>query len=456
MSSQRAGRRLTLRRIVTGPHGTSSPAAFTPTRVLVVDAEQPLPAIEAGRTPDGRPYGAAEVLVRLHARPLGSLTLDLTGGSVPPGRLRELIDARWADVIDRHLASHDHENPAQPQETCALSPAPMNAVSVIVPTCRRPDDVARCVDSILATTYSRLEVIVVDNAPSDPRTAALIADRYAGDDRVRYLREPTPGASRARNLGVRHAQGEIVAFADDDVVVDRHWVAALAAALHAHPEAHCVTGLVLPVALDNAVQWGFEQYGGFNRGYEPRMFDLVGRRGDTRLYPYTAGSFGGLGNAAFRRSALRQPDAFDETLGPGGPAFGAEDLDAFVTLLRGGGRLLYEPAALVRHRHREQYADLRWQVFTYGAAFTAALVHWSLRERAVALELLRRVPAVLPIAFGLQRSADAPDTVQDPSRRVLSRLELWGFLYGPVAYARAVRWRRRLARTATGRSGKTP
>jgi hypothetical protein len=63
---------------------------------------------------------------------------------------------------------------------------------------------------------------------------------------------------------------------------------------------------------------------------------------------------------------------------------------------------------------------------------------------------------VLPVAFGLQRSADAPDTVQDPSRRVLSRLELWGFLYGPVAYARAVRWRRRLARTATGRSGKTP
>jgi len=458
MSPRRAERRLTLRRVVAGPDHLPPLADFTPTRVLVVDVEQPLPSIVAGRSPAGQPYGAAEVLLRLHARPLGTLTVDLTGGSVPPARLRELIDAQCADIIGRHLVSHAERDPAtplEPQEPCALSPAPASAVSVIVPTCRRPDDLARCVDSILATDYPQLEVIVVDNAPDDPLTAALVAHRYAGDDRVQYVAEPTPGASRARNRGVRHAEGEIIAFADDDVVVDRHWIRALAAALRAHPDVQCVTGLVLPVALDTPAQLRFEQYGGFNRGYTPRLFDLAGQRGDTRLYPYTAGAFGGLGNAAFRRSALRHPDAFNVTLGPGGPAFGAEDLDAFVTLLRGGGRLLYEPAALVRHRHREQYADLRWQVFTYGAGFTAALVHWSLRERSVALELLRRVPAVLPMAFGLRRDADAPQAVPDASLRVLNRLELMGFLYGPVAYCRAVLWRRRLAHRGAEASGNT-
>jgi O-antigen biosynthesis protein len=448
---------LTLRRMVAGPDDRLVLEDFTPARVMVVDVDEPLPAIEAGLSPAGRRYGTAQILLRLHARPLGMMTVDLAGGSVAPDRLRDLIDEQWSDVIDRHLSSHEEPETTTmpgPQEPCALAPAPTSAVSVIVPTCRRPDDLARCVDSILATGYPQLEVVIVDNVPDDGDTAALVAHRYAGDSRVRYVTEPVPGASRARNRGVRQARGEIIAFADDDVVVDRYWLRALVSALETHPDVECVTGLVLPVALDTDVQLRFEQYGGFNRGYQVRLFDLTGNRGDTRLYPYTAGAFGGLGNAAFRRSALRHPDAFDVTLGPGGPAFGAEDMDAFVALLRGGGRLLYEPAALVRHRHRDHDGDLRWQVFTYGAGFTAALVHWSLQERSVAAELLRRVPGVLPIAFGLRRHSDAHQPPRDPGLRVLKRLEVMGYLYGPVAYARAVLWRRRLLRA--GRSGLSP
>jgi glycosyltransferase involved in cell wall biosynthesis len=469
LSPRAAARRLSLRRLVAGPAEPPPPAAFTPTRILVVDVERPVPAVEAGRTPTGLAYATAEVLVRLHARPLGMLTVDLTGGAVPAARLRETIHARWGDEIGWHLGSEHRALPLPGQDPCALRDVPQPGVSVVVPTCRRPDDLSRCIDSILDTGYPRLQVIVVDNAPADPRTAALIAGRYADNDRVRYVPEPAPGASRARNTGVRCADGEIVAFCDDDIVVDRHWLAALIAALDAHPEVSCVTGLVLPAALDTPVQQRFEWYGGFNRGYRPRVFDLAGHRGDTRLYPYTAGSFGGLGNAAFRRSALRRPDPFDVTLGPGGPAFGAEDQDAFVALLRSGGRLLYEPAALVRHRHREDHADLRWQVFTYGAGFTAVLVHWALRDRAVALELLRRVPAVVPMAFGLRRSPPEPAEAAGPARsrvtgpaappafsdadacmRGLRRLELLGYLYGPIAYGRAVLWRRRLARAGSG------
>jgi glycosyltransferase involved in cell wall biosynthesis len=419
-----------------------------------VDVEGPLPSIEIGRTFEGQPYGGADVLVRLHARPLGALTVDLTAGPVPAERLRMLIDARWGDTIRRHLASDHTAHPAAPPrdawDTCVLGAASSPTVSVVVPTCRRPGDLARCVDSILATGYPRLEVIVVDNAPQDPRTTALVAHRYAGDGRVRYVTEPTPGASRARNLGVRAARGEIVAFADDDVVVDRHWIAALSHALLINPDVDCVTGLVLPAALDTPVQLRFEQYGGFNRGYGQRIFDLADRRGDTLLYPYTAGALGALNNAAFRRSALREPDAFDVTLGPGGPAFGAEDQDAFLALLRGGGNLLYEPAALVRHRHREEYAELRWQVFTYGAGFTAALVHWALDERSVALELLRRVPAILPLAFGLRRGAGSSAAAPDACLRELRWLERLGYLYGPVAYGRALLWRRRLDARAVG------
>jgi cellulose synthase/poly-beta-1,6-N-acetylglucosamine synthase-like glycosyltransferase len=248
---------------------------------------------------------------------------------------------------------------------------------------------------------------------------------------------------------VRAAHGEIIAFADDDVVVDRHWISALAHAFAGNPDVDCVTGLVIPTALDKPVQLWFEQFVGFNRGYDQRLFDLGEWRGDTLLYPYTAGGFGGLGNCAFRRSSLRQPDAFDVTLGPGTPAFGAEDQDAFVALLRAGRRLLYEPAALVRHRHREDYGDLRWQVFTYAAGQTAAFVHWALTDRAIAMELIRRIPDVLPLAFGAPRPRMSPVTLTDGCRRELKWLERMGYLYGPVAYARALRWRRRIGSGAS-------
>jgi GT2 family glycosyltransferase len=437
---------LSLRRLVARagkpPHGED----FTPTRIMIIDVEQPLPSMDVGSTAAGRSYQAVQALVRLHARPLGMLTADLTTGSLPASRLEVVIQQRWGEVIREHLRADDegHRGIARSGmagsawDTCPLRPVVSPpSVSVVVPTYRRPADLARCVDSLLATGYSRLEVIVVDNAPQEPETAALVAKRFSAEPRVRYLREGTPGASRARNLGVRSAHGEVIAFTDDDVVVDRHWIAALTHALVTNPDVDCVTGLVMPMALDTPVQLWFEQFGGFNRGYQQRLFDLGDRRGDTLLYPYTAGAFGGLGNAAFRRSALRQPDAFDVTLGPGTPAFGAEDQDAFVALVRAGGRLLYEPAALVRHRHREDYSELRWQVFTYGAGQAAALAHWALRDRSVALELLRRVPAVLPLAFGLPRRRESPGTAADICRQELRRLERLGYIYGPVAYGRA-------------------
>jgi GT2 family glycosyltransferase len=413
---------------------------------MVIDVEQPLPSIDVGSTATGRPYQAVEALVRLHARPLGMLTVDLTTGSLPASHLKVMIEERWGEVIQEHLRADDEGHQritrsgmaGNAWDACPLGPvASPPSVSVVVPTYRRPADLAHCVDSLLATRYPRLEVIVVDNAPQEPGTAALVAKRFSAEPRVRYLREWTPGASRARNLGVRSARGEVIAFTDDDVVVDQHWIAALTHALVANPDVDCVTGLVMPMALDTPVQLWFEQFGGFNRGYQQRVFDLGDRRGDTLLYPYTAGAFGGLGNAAFRRSALRQPDAFDVTLGPGTPAFGAEDQDAFVALVRAGGRLLYEPAALVRHRHREDYAQLRWQVFTYGAGQAAALAHWALRDRSVALELLRRVPAVLPLAFGLRRRGDSAGTAADACRQELRWLERLGYIYGPVAYGRA-------------------
>ena len=77
----------------------------------------------------------------------------------------------------------------------------------------------------------------------------LSSDRYASRG-VRYVREDIAGLGRAHNAGLASARGEIIAITDDDVIVDGQWIAALLEAF-VETGAACVTGLILPVELQN-------------------------------------------------------------------------------------------------------------------------------------------------------------------------------------------------------------
>ena len=85
-------------------------------------------------------------------------------------------------------------------------------VSAILPTFDRPHYLVTAIESVLAQSGARLELIVVDNGTID-ETAAVVA-RYG--DRARYLRVPTRGIALARNAGVEVATGDFLAFLDDD------------------------------------------------------------------------------------------------------------------------------------------------------------------------------------------------------------------------------------------------
>jgi len=91
----------------------------------------------------------------------------------------------------------------------------------------------------------RFEVLVADNGSADGTRA--VVERHASDDhRVRYLFEPTPGASSARNAGIAAARAPILAFIDDDVRPRPDWVCAIVRAFAAHPEVDCIGGRVEP------------------------------------------------------------------------------------------------------------------------------------------------------------------------------------------------------------------
>jgi glycosyltransferase involved in cell wall biosynthesis len=216
-----------------------------------------------------------------------------------------------------------------------------------------------------------LDVLIVDNAPSDEATREAVG-RFPG---FRYVREPKPGLDWARNRAVMEAHGDIIAYTDDDVSVDPGWVRAIEGAFREETCAMCVTGLVVPDEIDTRAQAIFERYGGFGRGFDREVFrvDVEGRQGAAWLYGGT-GRFGTGGNMAFRRRFLVEAGLFDPALDVGTPTNGGGDLDMFFRVLKAGHALVYEPAAIVRHRHRRDHHALRTQIANNGIGFYSYLV----------------------------------------------------------------------------------
>ena len=87
---------------------------------------------------------------------------------------------------------------------------PKPAVSVVIPTYNRANTLQRCINSVLQQTFSDFELIVIDDASKD-NTAEVLAS--FDDTRIRYIKlEQNVGGGEARNIGVREASADIIAF----------------------------------------------------------------------------------------------------------------------------------------------------------------------------------------------------------------------------------------------------
>ena len=245
------------------------------------------------------------------------------------------------------------------------------SVSVVVCTRDRPEDILECLNSLMELEPKPLEVIVVDNAASDASTRRIVAD-FAG---VRYIEEPRPGLDWARNRGVLEARGEIVAFADDDVVVDKEWVLMLAQTFKSDPQLGGVTGLIAPLEFETCTQEHFELYGGFDRGFTPKWVHHPTCEGRVPWYRAGTGDLGSGANMAFRRDVLLRIGLFAPELDTGTVTEGGGDLEVFFRVIKRGYPIAYEPKVLVWHRHRKDAASLSKQLGSWGVGFFAHLEH---------------------------------------------------------------------------------
>ncbi len=309
-------------------------------------------------------YESAKLLVRLGGTPLGWTTVPVVDGHCDAQTLvsaarRDLLEPLVRELVYRRVSEPLTDDALNLEELLAFEPKRVSRVrpeiSVAVCTRDRPDELDLCLAAIARLAMPAAEVLVVDNAPSSDATERLVRERYPN---VRYVREPRPGLDWARNRAIAETQNEIIAFTDDDAIVDAEWTGALADIFADAPHVHAVTGLVVPFELETAAHQDFENYGGFGRGFS-RAWHLAGSH-------HGAGRFGTGANMAFRRQLFDRIGTFDPMLDVGTASDGGGDLEMYFRILQEGYVLVYEPRAIVRHRHRPEPERLRKQMRDWG------------------------------------------------------------------------------------------
>ncbi|MFD6058935.1 glycosyltransferase family 2 protein [Rhodococcus wratislaviensis] len=368
-------------------------------------------------------YRRARLLVREDRTLRGFVELDIEDGRLEADALRHALDG----LLPRAVV-----------ESAAATDGPGPSVTVVVCTRDRVDSLKVALESILSLDHPDYEVIVVDNASRTDATQRYVAE--LGDPRVRVVIEPRPGLSRARNAGVRAASTEIVAFTDDDVVVDPHWLTELVAGFGAGNAVACVCGIVPSGEIRTPAQAYFDQRVGWASSCVPRLFDLAHPPADVPLFPFQVGVYGTGANFAVDRQAVFALGGFDEALGAGAPTDGGEDLDMFFRVLHSGRQLAYRPGAVVWHRHRADNEALAVQARGYGLGLGAWLAKIAVDPRTAWLAVriaVRQAPTFLHLSRKMSRVATPPDGLADDLPVGIGATELRSIARGPFAYLKA-------------------
>jgi len=99
-------------------------------------------------------------------------------------------------------------------------------VSVVIPTYNRKDMLKNCIKSLFDQTYpkNKYEIVLVDDGSNDNTEDMIIKLQKVSPVQFQYIKQKNKGPAEARNLGIKNANGEIIAFTDDDCIADRDWL----------------------------------------------------------------------------------------------------------------------------------------------------------------------------------------------------------------------------------------
>lgn len=210
-------------------------------------------------------------------------------------------------------------------------------ISIIIPTCNRSDSLIRALNSLRDMDVQEcisLEIIIIDNNSDDD--TKYISEKFikSAHFNIRYVFEKRRGLSYARNRGINEAKGEIIVFIDDDVIVEKEWIAAIFKFVNSGKECGMIFGQT--------------------KIYSPDLYKLSTKESDFEEIfesPVIPWNVGNGNNMIIKRSTIKQVGYFDISLGAGTKIGSAEDTDYVHRVLTSGIKIIYSPTCIVYHDH---------------------------------------------------------------------------------------------------------
>lgn len=311
-------------------------------------------------------------------------------------------------------------------------------VSIIICTYNRSEELTKiCLPSLKEVEYDNLEIIVVDSSINDIEENREHTERIGG----RYLHYPVRGLSNARNFGIKKSIGEFIAFTDDDCVVNVKWVEKMMLNF-TDSQVACCTGRTLPYSDAVEAERIWEAAKSFDRGADKkfvRYSDLYLRKlfsieilsnlrnsffGPLAPAPWSLG----LGNnMIFRKSIFETAlGFFDQRLGRGTNLETGEELDMYYRILRNNYVIVYEPDAIIYHKHRQTENDVLVAGYTAGLGISAFVSKY-FRDPYMMMCYLGRLINLLVALICATRN------ISKIKRNIMLE-ELKGWIYGPAKF----------------------
>jgi glycosyltransferase involved in cell wall biosynthesis len=256
--------------------------------------------------------------------------------------------------------------------------------SVVVCTRNRSASVKETLDALARLDAADYEVLVVDNSTDKEKE---LTEKFSIAAGAKYIHEPRRGLNVARNTGIANASGDIIAFTDDDCLPEKNWLRQTLAN-YSDPSVWACTSRIVQHTREGAADL-FEAVAGQDLGETKRTFTgedahfgigfllsnlgkVFARHMKSRApVPFGIGHGSGM---TFRKEVFQKTGCglFDERFGSGAKLGGCDDIEMLYRVLKSGHSVIYEPTAVVRHKHRFALEDVfktRYDYSRSGAIF---------------------------------------------------------------------------------------
>jgi len=207
-------------------------------------------------------------------------------------------------------------------------------VSVLICTRNRSDSVKHAIHSIIVNSYPDFELVIVDQSDND-KTQEIVNGYLQAYSKISYFKISSLGAGKAKSFGLKKCRGEIIAFTDDDCIVDREWIEKIVLLFERNPNIGIIFGSVLAPS-------GYNIKDGFTPLYQAKDVLFKGPCSKIRARGISA-------NMAIKRDLFEKIGGFDEMLGPGAALPGNVDYDYSYRALRKGFQIFESSSVKVVH-----------------------------------------------------------------------------------------------------------